>query len=236
MTAPPNRAPGHSFLSVTGDGMTSQSLAYWDGQPRKTYFSSAGRVLVDLNAQDRSLGDHGIAIFNPGPGGGTSNTLAYHEALGPSVVPFEDLAIDYIDIDNILSVVTPSKAHPRVITGHDSNLVLSGHFTLRPNSDGINPMKETVTLSAWRLSKTLPPGSFKLIPSVKGAPIIYVYHGINNGVSLDVVISNWKPNKYNFVVLAKGADLRGQADKVNVLLNIGNEGSNKDVVAKFETK
>jgi hypothetical protein len=79
-------ALGGSFtLTVNGSGFVNGSLVQVNGSPRPTTFVSATQVTAQIPNNDiLSVGQRTITVFNPTPGGGTSNsaTLTVVGALG----------------------------------------------------------------------------------------------------------------------------------------------------------
>jgi hypothetical protein len=69
-------------LAITGTGLISSSkgvtFAYWNGSPRSTTYNLVtGQLLVTIPASDLvTPGAPQITLFNPPPGGGTSQTAA----------------------------------------------------------------------------------------------------------------------------------------------------------------
>lgn len=63
-------------LVVNGTGFTPSSVVRWKGQDRQTTFVSNTQLLVAITLSDAStLGTAEITVFNPTPGGGTSNPM-----------------------------------------------------------------------------------------------------------------------------------------------------------------
>ena len=96
-------------------------------------------------------------------------------------------------------------------------LSLLSQFTLGKTSDGINPIKEPVTIGLNNVTLTIPSGSFK---KVLGR---YAFYGNINNVYLEVVILPLRTNKFAFQLGAYGATLSGITKPVTVNLSIGND-------------
>lgn len=65
-------------LTITGFGLVPSSTVEIDGSPRSGIFASSTQESVQLAQGDFvSAGYHQLQIFNPSPGGGISNVLAY---------------------------------------------------------------------------------------------------------------------------------------------------------------
>ena len=65
-------------LTVNGTGFVNGSVVRWDGQTRVTTFVSATQVTAQILASDIvGAGTAAVSVFNPTPGGGTSNTVSF---------------------------------------------------------------------------------------------------------------------------------------------------------------
>ncbi|PYU21136.1 MAG: hypothetical protein DMG32_21320 [Acidobacteria bacterium] len=89
-------ALGPSFtLTVNGSGFIRGSVVRFDGSPTPTTFISATQLQAQISSnQIISIGQHSITVFNPAPGGGTSNsaTLTVVSLLVKVVAPNPELA------------------------------------------------------------------------------------------------------------------------------------------------
>lgn len=94
INAPPNPVPTVSALSpssvaaegpaftltVTGTQFISTSQVFWNGSPVSTTYVSSTSLTAQIPAQNLAMNVAGmafIAVQNPAPGGGTSNTLSF---------------------------------------------------------------------------------------------------------------------------------------------------------------
>jgi uncharacterized protein (TIGR03437 family) len=68
---------GHPFtLQVTGTGFDPSSQVRWNGQARPTTFVSSTLLLAMIPASDTAGASNAdVTVFNPTPGGGTSNSM-----------------------------------------------------------------------------------------------------------------------------------------------------------------
>lgn len=68
-------AGGSAFtLTVNGTNFNSQSIVRWNGSNRTTTFVSATQLQASITAADiATAGTASVTVFNPAPGGGTSN-------------------------------------------------------------------------------------------------------------------------------------------------------------------
>jgi hypothetical protein len=66
-------------LTVNGTGFVSGSVVRWDGSPRQTTFVSPTQLTAQIPASDLvgGVGSSLVTVFNPTPGGGTSNSLSF---------------------------------------------------------------------------------------------------------------------------------------------------------------
>lgn len=72
-------AGGVAFtLTVNGTGFNTQSIVRWNGSNRTTTFVSATQLQASITAADiANAGSATVTVFNPTPGGGTSNGQAF---------------------------------------------------------------------------------------------------------------------------------------------------------------
>lgn len=72
-------AGGSSFtLTVGGSGFVSNSVVRWNGSDRSTTFVSSTQMRAAIGSGDiRDVGDNVVMVFNPTPGGGTSNPVLF---------------------------------------------------------------------------------------------------------------------------------------------------------------
>ena len=65
-------------LTVNGTGFVSGSVVRWNGSARATTYVSDTRLTASIPAADiAAVGPANVTVFNPAPGGGTSNTAAF---------------------------------------------------------------------------------------------------------------------------------------------------------------
>lgn len=70
---------GEKVITLTGSNFTRGSVARYDGSNRPTAFIDSSRLQMKLSPADMTaLGAHKISVYNPLPGGGFSNALAYN--------------------------------------------------------------------------------------------------------------------------------------------------------------
>jgi hypothetical protein len=106
---------------------------------------------------------------------------------------------------------------------------LQESFTLGRNSNGINPVKENVTLQIGTFSVTIPAGSFRRHPNEK-----FAFDGILNGVRLQVQIVPLGNNMFTFETEGTGVNLTGLTNPVTVVPTIGIDSGSTTVTAQFQ--
>ncbi|HEV8524479.1 MAG TPA: putative Ig domain-containing protein [Terriglobales bacterium] len=71
-------------LTVNGNGFVSASSVRWNGEPRFTTFVNSTQLTAAIAGGDLSHpGSFPITVFNPPPGGGTSNAVDFAVSAGP---------------------------------------------------------------------------------------------------------------------------------------------------------
>ena len=69
---------GAFTLTVTGAGFIPSSVVRWNGSNRATSFANGNRLTASIPASDvAGAGSASVTVFNPGPGGGSSNEVAF---------------------------------------------------------------------------------------------------------------------------------------------------------------
>jgi YD repeat-containing protein len=79
-------AGGAAFtLTVTGTSFVGASVVRWNGGDRTTTFVSSTELQAQIAAADiAAAGTASVTVFNPAPGGGTSNTGTFSVTAGPA--------------------------------------------------------------------------------------------------------------------------------------------------------
>jgi hypothetical protein len=95
---------------------------------------------------------------------------------------------------------------------------LLSNFTLGQDSSGIDPVKDTVTLTIANFTTTIPAGSFR-----KGPAGVYAFAGKINTVSIEALITPLGGKRFGFQAAAYGANLSGIKNQVTVGLTIGDD-------------
>jgi hypothetical protein len=66
-------------LTVDGSNFAKGAQVLWNGSPLPTEFVSANELQAVVNASQLAWpGTATVSVFNPGPGGGTSNALTFN--------------------------------------------------------------------------------------------------------------------------------------------------------------
>jgi hypothetical protein len=75
-------------LTVDGSGFVADSVVQWNGLDRVTNYVSATQLTADITDTDLSVaGSVSVAVFNPSPGGGTSNAQTFTITAAGNPVP-----------------------------------------------------------------------------------------------------------------------------------------------------
>lgn len=75
-------------LQLTGEDFVPGSVVRWNGNDRATLFSNSTQLTATIPASDLAVaGNVRITVFNPGPGGGLSNTLNFSVTLSALSAP-----------------------------------------------------------------------------------------------------------------------------------------------------
>jgi hypothetical protein len=103
-------------LTVTGSGFVNGSVVRWNGADRLTVVGSGTQLTASVLASDiAATGTAQVTVFNPSPGGGTSNAVAF--SITQSAVP---VAIVKISGDDQSGAVGTTLAAPLVVQVNDA--------------------------------------------------------------------------------------------------------------------
>ncbi len=114
----------------------------------------------------------------------------------------------------------------------EDRFALQSSFTLSSTAPAINPVSEPVTLQIGTFSITIPPGSFKKHGDGDGGGV-FSFHGVLDGVRLKALIKPTGTLRYAFDAEAKGANLTGTKNRVQVSLTIGGDSGTTSVTAEI---
>jgi hypothetical protein len=77
-------------LTVNGSKFISRSVVRWGGQSRTSTYISSTQLTATISASDiTTAGPVAVTVFNPSPGGGTSNSLDFTVSAGPIISSLE---------------------------------------------------------------------------------------------------------------------------------------------------
>ncbi|MGB6176076.1 MAG: hypothetical protein WBF43_07015 [Methylocella sp.] len=139
--------------------------------------------------------------------------------LGPTTVPF--LAFNaklQIDLDR----------KPK-----QDRFELQSSFTLSSTAPAIHPAVEPVTLQIGAFTVTIPPGSFKKHGDGDEG-VVFSFHGVIGGARLKAQIKPTGTLRFAFDAEAKGADLTGTTNPVQVSLTVGGDSGTTSVTADID--
>jgi hypothetical protein len=69
---------GQFTLTVNGSGFINGSVVQWNASPRATTFVNSGQLTATITAADvQTANIYLVTVFNPAPGGGTSNVVDF---------------------------------------------------------------------------------------------------------------------------------------------------------------
>jgi Putative Ig domain len=78
-------------LTVNGSSFVANSVVNWNGSPQTTVFMNNGQVTATILASDvTTAGTAQVTVFNPAPGGGTSNAATF--TISPAVPTITSLS------------------------------------------------------------------------------------------------------------------------------------------------
>jgi hypothetical protein len=100
---------------------------------------------------------------------------------------------------------------------------------LGSTSNGINPVKEPVTLQIGTFATTIPPGSFK---GTGFGP--FTFRGVIDGAALKVTIKPTGAKRFALEAEALDANLKGTKNAVTVRASIGNNSGTTSVKAEIQ--
>lgn len=101
--------------------------------------------------------------------------------------------------------------------GTNDRFKVEGAFLLGLSNDGINLVTEEMIVTVGPGMITIPAGSFMAVGSQ------YKFDGELNGVDVKMTIKETHFNRFSFKAEAKGVDLTGTSNPVDIHLRIGND-------------
>ena len=142
-------------LIVNGSSFVLTSVVQWNGSNRSTAFVSSSQVTAQITAADiATAGAATITVFNPAPGGGSSNsaTFAITTAATGAVAP-QSIAVD------------PSGNFAYVLNGGGSADGSVSMYTINPTTGALASIGPPVSTNGYGVY----PGSITVDPSGKFA-------------------------------------------------------------------
>jgi len=115
-----------------------------------------------------------------------------------------------------------------VLTERDDTFMVKATFTLSPQSDGIAPLSEAMTLHVGTFATTIPAGSFKLDES----KLRFKFKGVIAGVALEAMIRPLGDKSFRFRAKGAQVELAGTANPVTLRLTICGDGGSTTVTAE----
>lgn len=114
----------------------------------------------------------------------------------------------------------------------DGELEFVGVFTLSPDSDGIDPIRDLITLQlrggTGTYAVTIPAGSFKKERNA------FTFQGTIDRVRLRASVRLLRDRAFEFQLENERANFKGFANPVTVSLTIGDDGASQTLKAKIE--
>ena len=162
----PSTKPANSgafTLTVNGTNFINGSAVRWNGSARTTTYVSATQLTAAIPASDiATIGAANVSVFNPTPGGGTSNTLTF-------------------------SITTPSNPVPTLTSLSPGSATAGGAaFTLTVNGTGFvggsavlwnGSARTTTYVSATQLTAAIPAADI----ATAGTASVAVFTGAPGG-------------------------------------------------------
>ncbi|MCU1308613.1 MAG: cell surface receptor domain protein, partial [Acidobacteriaceae bacterium] len=184
---------GQGF-TIYGSGFNQQTIFRVNGQNRSRFFGDGAQIQVRVNAADlTSVGNITLTVFNPAPGGGSSN-----EYIMPVEIahPFIGYFPNMLDFGNQIIFSKSSKAYSITNYGPTAwnidSVDISSDFGQSNNCQALQP-GSSCTMTVWFTPKKLGivQGTATLSSNASGGAISI---GLA-GVSADLVLSLSRPGR-----------------------------------------
>ncbi len=156
-------SPGFT-LTVNGTNFMAGSVVRWNGSARTTTYVSRSQIRATIPASDlTSAGTANVTVFNPAPGGGTSNAQTFNINASPSAAWYLAEGTTAWGFNTYVSIENPNATavHAAVTYMTGSGNVSGGTITLPASSQTtVNPAdtlgnKDFSTMVTCREGKTI---------------------------------------------------------------------------------
>ena len=200
---------------TTWFAVTTDQGATFNTQSLATFLSPA---TDNGNARQRVFGDYmqTKAINFCFDGGFTGNGAAFGRSISNNDPIFFQACVPPTPFNAMTAKLSISSYQPLF------NITIN--FTLGTNSNGINPLLETVTLQINNFTVSIPPGSF-----VENTPGTFTFSGTINGVKITASIVQTGPDSFIFKASGNPNLSKTKPDPATVTLTIGNDSGTTSV-------
>jgi CSLREA domain-containing protein len=125
-------------LTITGTNFITGSVVQWNTITRTTTFVSSAQLAADITAADiATAGTASVTVFNPAPGGGTSNPLTFN-------------------INNPVPTITAISPASRIAGGPSFTLIITGtNFIASTVAQWNGAARTTTFVSSTRVDATI---------------------------------------------------------------------------------
>jgi YVTN family beta-propeller protein len=232
---------GPNGVAVTPDGKHAY-VANVDPDNVSVIDTATNTVVATVGVGSAPMG---IAVTPDGKhayvaNAGFSNTVSVIDTATNTVVATVGVGVFPIGV----GIVPPPPGVPflafnaklEIDLGHKPNkdsFEIQSHFTLSSTAPAIHPHRDPVTLQIGSFSITIPPGSFKKHEG-ENEGAVFSFHGVIDGVKLEALIKHTGTLRYAFEAEAKGANLAGTKNPVQVSLTIGGDSGTASVKADID--
>jgi hypothetical protein len=205
-----------------GEGDSDFAGAAWIFTRSNGVWTQRGTKLVGTGAAGNAIQGKSVALSADGRTavvGGNGDAVIDDAATGAAWV----FAKPIIGFSSFLVKLKLASGISRNTDQFDIN----SNFTLGPDTKGIDPAKQIVTIKIGASSTTLPVGSFKFHENQD----FYTYSGLIGIMRLDAIFKRTADKIYTFQAKAHGADLSGTTNPVSVTLAVGDDSGTATVMA-----
>ena len=215
------RAGGDDFfLTVNGQGFVSTSLVRWNGNNRPTLPVSSAQLQASISRSDiAAAGTAQVTVFNPAPGGGTSNALPFAIT---APVPTLDVAPEFLNFEVLEGAPDPSSQSVQIRNAAGSNVPWTAEAKTTSGGDWLRISPASGGTPAFLLvrvqSSFLRAGIYSGLISVRDSS------GITRSIVATLLVSRPVPSirlsqaGFIFQGVEGGAGIPGQGFQV---LNVG---------------